>query len=340
MIEEDYFNDYVENVYQPNNYIMSSSLSNTKINQRPFKQTQNKKLSEDALIYAADCESMTKGESHRTILMALTNINNEEVVYFESEKDDSDFDRTIIKKFSYYISSQITRPKQKVIIYFHNLKYDNSLFFKYLYQINEIEQNNTVYTKTYLIDGNMIEFRDSYKLFSKPLAELPQMFSMDKSLHKKEAIGYNYYTNETIHNNKVSIDEYKTHLLTHEHKTLIEILKKDSILFEYDEINQTFNPYKYYKHYLKYDVLVLRQALLLFNELMYKITGLNSFNILTISSLAHKFMCSRGCYEGLYEVKGSLRKWIQDSIYGGRVHVVEKHANQVVDNVLENNDAC
>ena len=97
----------------------------------------------------------------------------------------------------------------------------------------------------------MIEFRDSYKLFSKPLAELPKMFSMDKSLHKKEAIGYDYYTNETIHNNKVSIDEYKTHLLIAEHKTLIENLKNDSILFEYNEIEQTFNPYKYYKHYLK-----------------------------------------------------------------------------------------
>jgi len=75
----------------------------------------------------------------------------------------------------------------------------------------------------------------------------------------------------------------------------------------------------YNNYYCKLDVITMKKGFLKFRDDIHKITGLDCFDYLTISSLTHNYMISEGVYDGVYENTSILRDYLQNFIVGGRV---------------------
>ena len=116
--------------------------------------------------------------------------------------------------------------------------------------------------------------------------------------------------------------------------------KDDEYLFDYDETNKTFDPIKYYRYYLKYDVLVLKEGLEVYKNKIYELTQLNLNTSLTISSLTNKYMHKNGAFKDVYEVKGNLREFLSQAVTGGRVAVLPETKGKVIKKQLDDYDAC
>jgi hypothetical protein len=222
-------------------------------------------------------------------------------------------------------------PSHKIIMFFHNLKYDSSILdtFNQFYCSAMCVKDGMVYSKTYNFGFNIkIELRDSKKHFNIKLEDAPKIFDLD--IYKKEAIDYEYHTIDNISSNEL-IDK----------KIYEQGLKEaDKIIFNELVKTDQFNPTGYYLEYLKYDVLVLKRACLKYRDLMKIATnGIDVFQSLTISSLAHKMATEYGCYDNIVQVKGELREFLQKAVRGGRVYVNPKYQKTIIDGKIEDFDA-
>ena len=204
-------------------------------------------------------------------------------------------------------------------IYFHNLKYDAGIIQHSTFYKASIEKGNTLYSLKILHKGRTFNLIDSYKLISVGLKKFKKDFQLD--FGKAEAIAYTFYKTDTP--DIVSIEDYKNALAVSDRKIFMDMMMEEPEEFEYDEKNNTFNCVEYYKYYLNFDCLTLRAGLQKFNSNIEIFTEgtLNISNVLTISSLGHKYFSMNGAYDGLYNVCGNLRAYISKAITGGRVHI-------------------
>ena len=168
------------------------------------------------------------------------------------------------------------------------------------------------------------------------LYKFGEEFDLPKEIRKKEAIAYDYYTEEN--NNKViPAREYRQLLSSKEKVIFEEVVKNDP---SYNFLNKTFNPLEYYKEYLRLDCLVLKKGIQKFDQLIKEITEnkMSVYESLTISSLTDKYMKIEGSYEGVYEVQGNLRAYIAEAVYGGRVCVNKKYQKKVIEGKISDYD--
>ena len=218
--------------------------------------------------------------------------------------------------------------KRKVIAYFHNAKYDLSVLRKYLPLTGRpVKKDGAIYSVTTYVNKRQVEIRCSLKVVPMPLRKFAGTFGLPEHLRKKEAIAYRYYTLENSSYVSVKASIYRDFL-------------PDSDKSKFDEIIQTvpsydgeyFDPIAYYRHYLKYDCLVLRAGFIKFSEAIEDVTfGMISvYDCLSISSITDKFAIKCGAYRGVFQVKGNLREYIGQAVYGGRVHVNEKYKKKLL----------
>lgn len=292
-------------------------------------------------IYYADCESFVnkKGEKHELYMIGYAadsriNANKHDIVTIDAISSNGYEPQAAVNSF---LSCITNYGKEDAICFFHNLKYDWHLLEPYMDIITRCEKGGLYYSITVTYKNRKIELRDSYKLVSKPLRDFPKTFNLPKGYHKKEAIAYTYYTKEN-HNVRIKAKEYSKYLSNKDKELFKELVKKDPT---YDKKDKTFNPSEYYRNYLKYDCLVLKEGLKVFNQTIKTITRevnpnheLSIYDFLTISSLTDHFMKVNGAYDGVYEVCGNLRDYIAKAVYGGRVHVNEKYVKQELEGKL------
>ena len=212
------------------------------------------------------------------------------------------------------------------IVYFHNMKYDFSLMKSKITITNICEKDNNFYSVDLIYKKVKITLRDSYKVFDKKLEQFGTAFNLPKEIRKKEAIAYDYYTEKTINEKSADLNKYKQYIKKSDLETFEENVKP------YINSNNTtmFDHIGYYKHYLKYDCLVLQKGMIAYNKCMYETFGKPIFNFLTISSYADDYFKSRGVYDGVFEVNGGLKKFLSKAVYGGRVNVCPKFKKQVI----------
>jgi hypothetical protein len=273
-------------------------------------------------IYYADCESQVKTMEHKILLLGVMSDKSDFVnIYNVCDFNDA---QNMIWRFLKFVSND---GKHHSICYFHNLKYDYNLIEKYLNIKDKCEKGGNIYSVQVKYKNKIIELRDSYKLISRKLAEFPDIFDLKDK--KQEAINYEYYSFEN-NDKRINIDIYKEGLSVKDRITFDANMTEE---ISYDKNDNTFNPTTYYKRYLRYDVLVLKQGLKKFNELIKNITGGNMdiFKNLTISSLTDKYMIGQGCYDDIYETSGNLRNYISKAIYGGRVHVNQLYVKKLLE---------
>lgn len=271
-------------------------------------------------VFYADCETFVYDGEHRLYLLGYISDNDDNVII------DNVIDKpinTLIEDFLKYITKD---PSEKIIVYFHNLKYDFNILFKHFNIIKTTEKDNQYYSVTIKYKHHTILIKDSYKLLSMKLSDFNSNFNLQYG--KKEAIAYDYYTEEN-HNKIINKNDYK------------KLLKEDEKeIFEEAIITNTFNPYEYYKEYLKYDCLTLKYGLKKFREIIFKDVDnrLDIHDFLTISSLTDRYMKINNAFKGVMPVQGVLRNYISQAIRGGRVAVNEKYKNKVIEEKISDFD--
>ena len=307
--------------------------------------------------FAGDIESdVVSCDYHKAIAISFQDIENNEGEIFTTSNGDS---QELFNSFTNNLTRESTKVHNKkieeyhklypnynlkftknTIIYFHNSKYDTTLFPSSLTVQSECSKQGALYEKVYIMKGMLVSVRDSHKYFGCALTKLPKMLGLSKGTSKGEAIGYTFHTQSNICNDDwVSPDVYKHHLKKAEYKTFDEI-QSEMNPRHFKEVNGQvlFNPSVYYIDYLEMDVKVLAQALSKFRELIHEITELDAFESLTISSIGHKMACKSGCYEGVYQSKGGLRDYIQKAVRGGRVMVNQKYKKKVIGEIVNDFD--
>ena len=82
-------------------------------------------------------------------------------------------------------------------------------------------------------------------------------------------------------------------------------------------------PWRFYKHYLAYDVLVLAAGLQALQLDMFAISKneLDILHSMTLPSFAQKFMGWNGAFDDMYHLKLSLRNFQRKAVFGGRTFV-------------------
>jgi hypothetical protein len=300
-----------------------------------YKESENTELS----IFYADTESFVNGDKHEPCMMGVIKegYKHTYITTYDKEKPNAH----VLNMFNYCVSN--SKPNEKIIIYFHNLKYDLSVLKEYIYIRDMCEKDNSIYSVNNTHFGREIELRDSYKLFNISIRKFCDTFGLPKDMNKKEAIAYEYYTKENFNKKHHSVDKYRKSIINEKDKeTFTQALKDNKSLFKFKKVDgcEVFDAIAYYKHYLKYDCLVLMNGFKVFEEKMKKLTGLRIHNYLTISSLAFSYFASKDCFEDVYKVNSNLREYLQKAIVGGRCTVLESAKKQIINKRLSDYDAC
>jgi hypothetical protein len=350
MMKAGLFTDYHVDLtkYASDNYSIEPALTNVEGNQKEFikkiEEEESEGSEEEPIYLFGDCESDVNGKKHEMIAFGVEDMEGkyDHVVYPSKnsmeETDDQCSNRfaclikeLIIKKIEdkKFVKGVLGSRKQNksIIMFFHNMKYDSILFGDLFMSTYECIKDGQFYSKTFTIcNGIEVELRDSLKHFGGKLKDATETFNLDVT--KGEAINYKYHTKQNISSHElVSSKIYMNHLK-----------ESDQVIFKQNVLTNKFNATEYYLEYLKQDVSVLRKAMLKYRELIFEITGLDAFHYLTISSIGHAYAIKQGCYDGLFEVNGCLREFIQNSVKGGRVFVNPEYSKTEIDEAIEDFD--
>lgn len=289
-----------------------------KIHKELVKWELFKSQNDEIIKTANDSVKQDLEEKNKKVEVITTNLHNEINEIYANE-----FDR-----------EKGRTAKPKFIIYFHNLKYDYSLIQACQNFIisSECSKSGNIYSATLKYKGHTFELRDSYKMISMPLRDFQQALGLKNG--KKDFAIYEYFTPDNFTNEVASLEELQKHdpKLTEK-----KIVKRDLERFLTDD-KKSISVIDFYVDYMMADCETMIEGLKKFNELMTAQIGLNSFNFLTISSIAHCYFVNN-CYtdvcertfnshgdvvkcdmyeDAVYEVAGTLREFIARANVGGR----------------------
>lgn len=316
------------------------SLDLIELEQRPFgcvDEKKKKRTPKRIVVLAADFETEVCNGIHKGIMFSCKEINDRSpATIIRPKSTGDDWEKKFMNQVRYQIANLIGKydPKTTEIqMYFHNLKYDFTIFSKYFFKTGVVESGGSLYESTIVIHSNdkmyLVKCRDSLKFFNCRLSKLPAMFNLP--VQKEEAIAYEYYTHINIQSDDaIPKTEYEKYLPDQD--TIAKFRKITRKV-------KTFNPVEYYMSYLRADVEVLALALLSFGEIIEDLTGVQLGEKMTISSIGHDNAVKRGCYEGCFETFGNLRMFIQQAVKGGRVYANPKHRRKVINGPIEDFDA-
>lgn len=257
-------------------------------------------------IYYADFEadSTKTNKRHQPYLCCITDQEGKIFRFFD--------------KVSEFLSFLYTRPFKRIIIYFHNLRYDYQ-FISGLNVISMCENGSRLISVRFEIprpDSTLtVELRDSYSILPQALKTFPAALGLDSG--RKEVYPYEYYTYERYLKRIGVISEAKQFIDPGEHKLFEENIKAIPNCF-IDEDH--FDMKEYAKFYCKQDVKILQQGIEKYNQLMKKQFDISVFGYYSISSMAYESL-NRAIYfakSTQYRICGILRAYIQPAVRGGK----------------------
>ena len=196
-----------------------------------------------------------------------------------------------------------------------------------------------------------ITLRDSYKMISLPLGSFKKNFGL--SVGKMEEFDlYELFTPDNFYNNAIQIkylqayyasklliplesdlskltpkkaESYhkeltaKNEALTKKHNASIELFRNNGYITQDEYLGELFHHNKLYDDYLRLDCETLMEGMEAFDKIIIGLTNTSVYDYLTISSLAHRYLISQGCYEGTAKVSGRLQEFLAKFAVGGRV---------------------
>lgn len=234
--------------------------------------------------------------------------------------------------------------KKKIIMIAHNCGYDYRFVFNLLCQINPIIKGNSlmscdaVYYRNFNKNEKIeIKMKDSYKLITMPLNKFGESFNLTQ---EKEIMPYDIYTEQNINKINVSLESIlKSPKLKKKEdvKKFISNCEKWDCFITDDKIKKV-NIIKYSSEYCHLDCVVLKKGYEVYKSWMNELTGLNIDNIISLASLANKYLVKEGCYDGVYQLSGIPRHFIQKCVVGGRT-MINSNKKEKVNKILDDFDA-
>ena len=243
------------------------------------------------------------------------------------------------KRMLNYVISETDKKEQK-LIFFHNLKYDYQFICKVkdLIITSVIKPNNREININCIYKKHKITFRDSASMIANSLKCFGGMFGLEQ---EKEVMPYNIYTIENIKKQFIDIEEIK--LVKDFEKFTCDPTKNRVVDKVFDQEkwehflknakkwncikNNKINIIKYSKIYCLMDCKVLNDGYDIFRRWILELTGIDILQEITISSVADKYVIKEGAYQGVYQLSGIPRIFIQRCLVGGKTMTCrnEKH---------------
>ena len=212
---------------------------------------------------------------------------------------------------------------EKNILYFHNAGFDLSFLINaFILGGSPIIKDGQFYSADIYTNIKKIKInvRDSLKLLTMWLSEMPQFLGIDEL--EKEIYPYYLNTYENIVKNRgiVTYDKIQD---IHERDHIIQKCRELDIEQEVENENGTtslgFSLIYYSEYYCARDVEILFQGMEKLKTIVKNIVNIDLFDCLTSSSLADYYMKKNDVYDEVYELGGVVRDFIQQSIVGGWV---------------------
>jgi len=214
----------------------------------------------------------------------------------------------------------------------HNMTYDASFFLQFLEQLRLIERGVNIICgkglfKTQRYDEELkvyISLQDTQKIIIGPLARFSSMFQLE---HIKEVMPYDLYTEEFIDEQDgiADISDLNGFAQFDELMCNLEAWGCEVAEGQYDMI-------KYGRIYCEADVRLLAEGWRIFQKDTLEHTGIDANYVPTAASLAHAFIMESGSYDGVYEISGAPREFVQLCIRGGRVCCAENKIHKFTSN--------
>lgn len=314
----------------------------------------------DYIFFAADFESHVQGQ-HKACMAGCMQLDLErELVTDPTKVKLFEGPNMVADLFSFVVNTVRRRESErgraftKKVVFFHNLKYDITLFeADPNIQINSVcEKGGSLYAVNLRFSGMFISVRDSLKMITVGISKFPSAFQLPAELKKQdEFIIYEFFTEDNSEEDfRCTLADYVSdHCFDGDQEK--NAVKKQKFISGLETFLQSkhwldaeekFSPWKLYQFYLRYDVLVLAGGLHRFNENFKIITEdkLQVLHSLTISSFANRYMGFHGCFNDANEMSLSTRSFQAKAVYGGRVYCTPEFEGKENRGDFDYFDAC
>mgnify|MGYP001593031573 CR=1 FL=1 len=213
--------------------------------------------------------------------------------------------------------------KKNTLLIAHNMKYDLQFLIRHLFRVQDyipagskcktISGLYSKYEKKGVIRPPAIRIciKDSMSMIAGPLRDFEDMFKLDV---KKEIMPYEIYTQKSVEKPYIRISSAKPFLS----ETDYEDFKQNIIDWKLEVGDNNFNHIEYSKIYCEMDVSVLKKGYEIFRGWMKEITDMDIDNLISIPQLAYYYGVNEFVFEGVYELSGQCREFIQRCVVGGR----------------------
>lgn len=160
------------------------------------------------------------------------------------------------------------------------------------------------------------------------LSDIPEFLGNEL---EKEIFDYTLNTEDNF------LDQYLDYSIIN--PNIRQQMKEISIKIDAEVSDTHFDFHKYTKYYCERDVQVLYDGLMKCDEIMTETFEASIFDYLTISSYADNYMIRNKVYEGVYEIGGVCRDFIQKTIVGGCVRLKDNEKDIKKNCVMQDFDA-
>jgi len=223
----------------------------------------------------------------------------------------------------------------------HNSGYDFRFIQEYLYNIETLEKGNGLFTATGIfyssgkgymdksqpkwkwvsVDKKMIrvEIIDSLKMINMGLGKFNECFKLGDV--KKEIMPYDLYTEENVIKKYIPLEKCLIYVKAKDRKEYIENCKrwKCMKLMNGDDTNTKYvDIIKYSSEYCYMDCITLRDGYKKFRTMCLDACKLDIYDFVSLASLSDFYLKREGCYDGVFQLSGVVRAFIQECIVGGR----------------------
>ena len=224
----------------------------------------------------------------------------------------------LVNKYGTYKKSEevelVYKHKKSLKLIAHNAGYDFRFLLKHLYSVDTIEKSNSImscnalaYNGEYVLS---LKISCSLKMINMPLKKFGKCFNLDV---KKEIMPYSLYTEENVKINNLDINYCLSFVDDKDKDEYLENCKKWGCIKD-----GKIDILRYAGEYCYMDCITLKNGYETFQKLVDEATGQNINDYLTLASMADDYLKKNGCYDGVYQISGVPRHFIQNCVVGGR----------------------
>ena len=214
-----------------------------------------------------------------------------------------------------YLKAHFGQTGKSVLLLAHNSTYDFCFLQEVLSSYKMMQNGGAMIRAEGSYFGLKFEIHNTYRLIPEPLRKFGELFDLPMS---KEIMPYDLYTTANIEKGHVPLEECLSHLSSKEDKFWYE---SNCIEWECLNKDREVDIVKYSGAYCVKDVEVLYHGYMAFRKIIYGITQIDCDCMLTLPAIGHSYCIKEGVFEGVEQLSGMLREYVQKSVCGGRTMV-------------------